>query len=464
MIFTKKTGLLLLVCFSLASCMTYYQKHAKFNAYFEQGNLPEAEKIISADKRSSKNKNRLLHFLNRGVITSMQGKYAESNTFFEQAYIIAEDYEKKYADQALALLTNSNAIQYKGEDFEILLIHYYKALNYLKLNNREAALVECRRMNIKLNKLNDKYTSNNKYKKDAFIQTFMGIIYDANADYNNAFIAYRNAYDIYKSDYKTLFNMEVPEQLKKDLLRAAARSGFHDEVAFYEKEFNTKYKPGDKNKEELVFLWNNGLGPVKSEWSINFNIIRGQGGNVIFQNTELGLSIPFYIEDKNYKESGLSDLEFIRVAFPKYVERGTLFNEASLIYNDEITHLNLAQDINGIAFKSLQDRMLKELGTSLLRLALKKAAEYSARKQNNNVGAAIGLFNALTEKADTRNWQSIPHSIYYTRLQLPSGKQNLKLETRSSLKPDVKKTHDIEIDVIPGATTFGSFHSLETIH
>ena len=64
------------------------------------------------------------------------------------------------------------------------MIHYYKALNFLKLNDREAALVECKRMNIKLNRLSDKYKSDNKYKKDAFIQILMGIIYDANDDYN----------------------------------------------------------------------------------------------------------------------------------------------------------------------------------------------------------------------------------------------------------------------------------------
>ncbi len=37
-----------------------------------------------------------------------------------------------------------------------------------------------------------------RYQHDAFANNLIGLIYDASGDYNNAFIAYRNAYDIYE--------------------------------------------------------------------------------------------------------------------------------------------------------------------------------------------------------------------------------------------------------------------------
>ena len=49
----------------------------------------------------------------------------------------------------------------------------------------------------------------------------MGLIFDANRDYNNAFIAYRNAVDIYQEDYLPLFGLDAPKQLQQDLLRTA---------------------------------------------------------------------------------------------------------------------------------------------------------------------------------------------------------------------------------------------------
>ena len=38
----------------------------------------------------------------------------------------------------------------------------------------------------------------------------MGMIYDASGDKNNAFIAYRNAYEAYENSYGKLFNINTP--------------------------------------------------------------------------------------------------------------------------------------------------------------------------------------------------------------------------------------------------------------
>ena len=76
-----------------------------------------------------------------------------------------------------------------------------------------------------------------------------------------------------------------------------------------------------KEGGELVFFWHNGMGPVKDEWSINFFIVKGQGGIVMFVNEELGLSFPFPLPPMGQSSGGLGDLKFVRVAFPKYLER-----------------------------------------------------------------------------------------------------------------------------------------------
>ena len=126
------------------------------------------------------------------------------------------------------------------------MINFYKALNYIDLNDMEGALVEVRKINIKLNQLNDKYPDNkNRYQRDAFAHLLMGLIYDATGDYNNAFIAYRNAYEVYQSDYIKNFGVKAPEQLKQDLMRTAYICGFSAELKQYEKEFNTTYTHTD---------------------------------------------------------------------------------------------------------------------------------------------------------------------------------------------------------------------------
>jgi hypothetical protein len=392
----------------------------------------------------------------------MNGNSAESNKYFQLADYYVEDFHKNYAATAISLLTNPNFEPYNGEGFEQLLLHYYSTLNYIDLGLLDDALVECKRMQQKLIKITDYYHGKNKYKRDAFVNNLMGIIYDAQNDYNNAFIAYRNAYEIYRDDYQTMLGTKIPTQLKKDLIRTAYLTGFIDEGHRYEKEFQINYEPENINNGTLVFFWNNGLGPVKDQWSINFAVIPAGNGWVRFYNAELNLSFPFYVGTDNNKSNSLSTLKFIRVAFPKYVKRNPLYNQG-ILSCDSLSlssSFEVAEDINAIAFRSLDDRMLKELGEALLRVAIKQAEEEALRKQNEGLGAALSLINALSEQADTRNWQLLPYSINYSRMSLPEG--NLKIKfAASSDKNYINETDTFSFNIIKSKTTIGSFQTLQ---
>ncbi len=457
----KKTVILFLVVLlvGLSGCRSFYRQHQEFHNYFRAGKVEEAAEVLSRDRRADRRRTRLLHLFNQGVVHHMLGNYQESNRFFEEAYILGEDFLTNYMDEALALLTNPNMTEYRGEDFELLMVHYYKAMNYIHLGNFEAALVECRRLNIRLSAMQDRSNRSGRYQRDAFIHNLMGIIYDASGDYNNAFIAYRNAYNIYTEDYASLFGVKPPPQLKKDLIRAAYRTGFRDQAAHYEELFDMTYNPGmDAGTGDLVFFWQNGLGPVKEEWSINFTIVRGSGGQVNFVNEEMGLSFPFFLGGES--SGDLGDLRIVRVAFPKFVERKPVYVGARLRTGNRSADLYLAQDINAIAFKSLEDRMLREMGQALLRLAIRQAAEQRIRKEDERIGALFSILGAVTEQADTRNWQTLPHSIHYSRMALPEGDHSLNLEL---LLPNgnVARTLNLEANVRSGRTTFKNFHTLD---
>ncbi len=407
----------------------------------------------------------------------MTGDYENSNKWLERAYLFGEDYQKNYVNQAASFLVNPNTIVYQGEDHEHLLLLYYKSLNFLKLKDYESALVECRRLNNRLNELSDKYKSEKKYKRDAFIHNLMGIIYEASGDMSNAFVAYRNALNIYKEDYVRLFGVQPPRQLKVDILRSAYLNGYNSDLDFYENEFGMKYE--SSTSEELVFFWHNGLGPIKSEWSVNFTTLPGAGGMMTFANEEFGLNFAFPVGDASQK-SQLTDLRFFRITFPKYVERKPYYNRGVLESKGQRIPLELAEDVNSIAFKTLEERMLQEMGKGLLRAALKKSVEMSIRgdqggdnsKKSDDqkreeairegLSMVVGLLNAVTEKADTRNWQTIPHSIYYTRMPMEEGVNNVTLKTINPTGHTVSQTFEFQVD--KGETVFHSYQSLEYTH
>ncbi len=433
-----------------------------FYRNFELGNLSQAESSLEKNPKAAKSKSKLLYFLNLGVVTSLQGKYEESNQYFEEAYRLADNYNRNYAHEVLAFFTNPMVVDYKGEDFEVLLLHYYKALNFLKMGDKSAALVECKRMNLRLQALSDKYDSTEKYRRDAFIHNLMGIIYEANGETNDAFIAYRNAVEIYREDYQKMFNVSLPEQLKKDLLRTAYQMGFYEELTKYETEFGFKHQ-AQSGTGDLVFFWHNGLGPVKSEWSLNF-ATSFRGGQVIFANEELGLRFPFPWEvrhnDEGRRIDALAGTDFLRVAFPRYIQRQPYFEGAELRWQNQIQRLELGEDLNAIAVKTLRQRMVWEMSKALLRVAVKRA-EVSVLRKNKEYGWAVLLnaVNNFTEKADTRAWHSIPHSIYYTRMSLPAGKHAVDFQAYHNGTP---KTWNFNFEIRKGQTIFHNFHSLES--
>ena len=413
----------------LVSCLTYYERNLVFHQNFAAGNYAEADASLDHNKFIQKKRNQLLYYLDKGVTKQLMGEYAESNEFFELAYLYIEDFRQNYGIEALALVTNDMLRNYGGEDFEQIFLHYYKAINYMFMDQIDEALVEVRRINIKLNEINDKYKSEAKYKRDAFAHTLMGLLYEASGDENNAFIAYRNAYEIYSTDYKEFFAMSPPNQLKRDLLRTAYLNGFYEEVEFYEKEFKMKYEHVHQAPKDLVFIWHNGLGPIKDEWSINFAVVRGAGGYVSFVNKELGLTFGFYTRSTDEYNS-LGNLKVVRVAFPRYTSRQGTYSGGMLKLNGQEYRMERLEDFDAIAIKSLEDRMIRELSKTLLRQALKQAAEYAARQENEGLGAAVSILNAATEKADTRNWQTLPSKVYYARVPITQDSAKIEFYTQ----------------------------------
>ena len=442
----------------LGGCATYYTKNQKLYRSIETGQFEAADKLLAKDDKSPHNRNRLLYYLNRGYVSWMLNDYRQSVDYLNIAENTIDDHSKHLGAEALALISNPMVKPYRAEDFEVVMVNCFKAINFMQMSEYEAAMVECRRINLKLNNLNDKYPSHkNRYRNDAFALTMMGLLYDANGDYNNAFIAYRNALGIYENDYAQNFNVQPPQQLKRDLLRTAYITGFGEELDFYERKFGMKYTPASKPEAEMVFFWMNGFGPVKDEWSVNFTIVRGAGGMVTFVNEGEGFSFPFPLATSSEKD-GFSDLKMVRVAFPKYVERKPNSSSAVITSGAASYPLEPAQDINAIAFKTLNDRFMREMANSLLRVAAKQALEETTRSKDKNAGAILSILNAATEKADTRNWQCLPHGISYARIPLASGGNQLTLKVKMIDGKTVES--NVSLQAQQGKTYFHAFHTL----
>jgi len=66
----------------------------------------------------------------------------------------------------------------------------------------------------------------------------------------------------------------------------------------------------------------------------------------------------------------------------------------------------------------------------------------------------------LTEKADTRNWQTLPYEISYARISLKPGENTVTLKTQSNT--ETKETN-FTFNLKQGKTKFFAFQSIETL-
>lgn len=416
----------------LFSCATYNNRIGTFYAKMVEGNYKQADAALESNKILHYRRNKLLYLLEKGKLTHLMKQYDSSNNYFNQADNIMEDARTSAADVALGTLLNPMMQTYKGEDFEKFMVHYYKALNYLYLGQPNEAMVEARRISLQSYAQQDKNKRENRYSDDAFSLMMQGVIYEGSNDINNAFISYRNAVDIFLKNNNQYYGVSMPRQLADDLLRTAALNGFGDEQQRYEKLLNMTYKaPPKSDGGELVLFWENGLAPVKEQQDFFFALTKDGFGNFAFVDPSGAFNIPFDFASTNYRQEDLKldNLRSLHVAFPKYREQPIFYSNASVSLNNHQYSFEPAQNINALAFATLKERFLKEMSLALSRLAIKKLAEAAARPKSDDknkdtkeaIALAIQVFNFASEKADTRNWQSLPHTISYMRIPLQQG-------------------------------------------
>ncbi|PQJ72898.1 COG3014 family protein [Polaribacter butkevichii] len=435
----KKASLKIAYCISFfivflffSSCASYNTKSQKFQAALQQGNIEKALNDIDKNSFLKKNRNSLLYFLEKGKIAYLNENYELSNTFLNKADFFIEENKRAVGNAVLGVLLNPEKETYTGEDFEKIAIHYYKALNYIFLQKPDDALVEAKRINLQLQQLNDKYPEGkkNRYSSDAFALNLQGFLYEASGDVNNAFISYRNAADLYLANKGSFMGTPLPEQLKKDVLRTAASLGFINELHRYENIFGITHQINKTTTEgELILFWENGLVPFKEQNFFSFTVLPGKtDGIVSIYNKELDLKLPIPISNDYNKKQSFSDINIFNVAFPKYIARTPYFSGATILKDStKIGSLQMVQNYEDIAFKTLKDRTLREIGKTAIRLGTKKLSESLLRDQNKDLGAVLGIFNAMSEHADTRNWQSLPNAIYYARIPLKKGENTISV-------------------------------------
>ncbi|MFC1546284.1 COG3014 family protein [bacterium] len=369
------------------------------------------------------NKNALLYYLDKGLLLHSNGNYEESNTAFERAKQISQDYfTKSITAEASTLLISDNTRPYYGESFERALIHVFSALNYIFLNDENSALIEARQVDHFLKTLQTNYGHKNVYKEDAFARYLMGMIYENQNDINNAYISYYKALEAYNK-FKDVYNVSMPTALINDAVHTAKLLGFDNEVTNILNTWQAKISPKPKSYGELVIFHYNGICPVKID-NI-FEISFGKAWFFVGQYQVQGQEEE-QVDQAEVIARNIFAEEQVRVAFPKYVlspyQIKNVTAQIDLPSNNQFREQGiLVQNIGSIAEKSLESRITRIKGRAIARSVVKytlahKAAAQVKKQSNDDVlgwftKKALTTLAGASEKADKRSWRSLPDQI-----------------------------------------------------
>lgn len=350
----------------------------------------EPEAATALLEKAAHKKDRLLLALDRGMIAHTLGRPEASNEAFAEAErFFFETDVRDVTDEAASLLINDYSIEYKGEDFEKVLVHPFKALNYLTLEKPNEALVECRALNEKLVELQEKYERKSVYSEDAFARYLSGVIYESTGNKNDALVDYRlavGAFDKHEKWYGTPF----PPSLREAVLRLAEAQGLsHVVKEFRERWPEQTWTPYEERKKlgELVLVLENGQAPVKE--SARFDVILGE--------------------------------QIYSVSFPTYrpippaAAYGVLRTEEGSARTERVS------DVAAIAVKDLDDRYRRVIAKQAARLLVKHVEVEKVKKENWLLGTVLNVVNSANEQADLRSWETLPANLQMARLVLPPG-------------------------------------------
>jgi len=403
--------LLILTCAVQLHCAgDYTAKTRGAHNYYHTRQYQQAVTALdeSAKERS---KDQLLYLMDRGMFLHTAGRWNESNKALLKAYKLYQQLETvSISEEAGALLTNERNRNYRGEDFEKVMINVLLAINFTMLGEYEDALVECRRVNEVLKRL--KNDGAKTYNQLEFARYLSALLYESDEDLDAAYIDYKFTHQLY------------PEMklLGQDLITLAKKLHRLDDLDRWKKEYpKASQRPLNKDSGELVVLLEAGVSPIKYQFQ------RKHEANLI--------------------------------ATPAFRKRPSQTEYAAVLIDDkEVTRTHMLTNLEAVAFIHLEHRIGKIVAKAIASTVIKGVASSAVGSLtgNKNIGNLVFMISMFGNKADLRSWRSLPATLQVARVPLDPGDYVVWIEPRGSrIKKGNKKKFEIKIRA--GKKTFISY-------
>ncbi len=449
-----------------------YKRWESAEMDFYQGKYGSAVDEIRSLVDDEGEKNKLLFLMEAGVILHTIGEYEKSNIAFKQADDMAERIKTSISKQALSFLLSDRQANFKGENFERVLIKFYMALNYIMLGDYESAKRSFRKLDYDLKYM--KY-EDDRYKQNVAARFLDAVISESLGKYNDARVQYRNIKKINphnKSILPSQYILAVKEKDSGDMNKY--KKGRKGVLAFNKEMKPKKYSP---DMGELIIIYQAGRSPAKRS--------RGSLGKdgVFIVALRIAIHVAIVAEGAAVSTSGvMAMMTTAENPIPIYKKRDirgakrieVLVNSVPIgkteIMNDyEQTALkNFNDNYSGLIVKNVASIATKIVLAAIAADKLSDQAEkasgggfLASKVTRFLIGAGTGAAVAATVVPDLRCWRLLPANYQIKRIFLEPGEY--KVQFRFSNRDVITSNIPQNIVIKKAQPTFINFRSMSEL-
>ena len=362
-------------------------QHKEVNSLAEQLELstPEAT-LLSLQSITPPERDRGQYLLNTGLLKSIAGDFESANIDLQSAKKILNSLQAiSVSENFGATVVNETLRNYDGSASERVLLHQLLSINYLMLNDLDAARVEVLQADVVMKELASEDSLIGQLASAHYIA---GLVYELGGELDNAMISYRKAENI-----MTLRNMPSPSVLKQSLLSLSRRSGLDEDNINHRELLAFAIKsPALDTAEIIVVYWD--------------GVVTSKRGN----------SLSAWVPTLN---------QAVSLALPYYPASNYVENSFDLSLAGQYHRTEVIEDIETLSREDLDDESAAIYAITLARMVSKYTLVKSAGNQNSSLGLFINIVAILSESADTRSWNMLPSTIQFARFTLPAGEYSL---------------------------------------
>ncbi len=379
---------------------------------YEQSAAFAQNKIRGKDKPSGED---LLWTLQLGSIERMRHNYEKSSEYFDKAEDMLKFFDEQFnaGDVVLTTAVNDNALPYKGEEYDGIMVNTYKALNFMMTGKQDLARVE-------FNRAMDRQ----RRAKEVFVNEIVKL--------NEEIEAGQKKNNFTKSNIENPQTREIIRKSYPDLSNFKAYPDFVNPFATYMAGvyFNLTDDPSkavDLLKESYGMVEGNSY--LADDLACTESILSGKGrlGNtvwLIFENglgavkDEVRIDIPLFVVTK--------EVRYFGIALPKLRYRPAAYSYLTAESGGKGYQTQVVADIDRVIHTEFDKDFGAILTRAIISASAKAVAQYALQNSNNNssdgqwAAIAMAVYSAMTTAADVRIWTALPKDFQVARFAMPA--------------------------------------------